>query len=269
MFTAIVLQLETTRPGNLTGATGAAVHGFWLNRWRALAPDFAGSLHAAKSFQPYTLSPLLGLPLPRNGVVTLPAGAPAWLRLTTLTAPLSARLREQWLTGLPGAVVAIAGLDWRVSAIVEQPAANPWSGAVDPHGLAGQALRNAQPPGSWDLEFLSPTTFHMAETHLPFPLPGLLVQSWLRRWNEFGPIALPEDLANTLEPHLAVSAYHLKTVPVHDRRKIIIGCVGSLTLQALDLLPTQCAALDLLCRSAFWLGSGQYTPQGMGMTRVT
>jgi CRISPR/Cas system endoribonuclease Cas6 (RAMP superfamily) len=44
--------------------------------------------------------------------------------------------------------------------------------------------------------------------------------------------------------------------------------VGSLRLQAHQLPPCDCAALDLLAAYAFYCGSGHKTTQGLGQTRV-
>ena len=79
---------------------------------------------------------------------------------------------------------------------------------------------------------------------------------------------LPKNLRERVREGLAVSAFDLKTLPVFDRGRLIIGSVGKLRLTALRLKPGERAAVDLLAHYAFWVGSGHHTTQGLGMTRM-
>jgi CRISPR-associated endoribonuclease Cas6 len=265
MLTAAVIHLEAAEDGVLESGTGRAVHGFWFHRWQAVDPAFATELHDHSGTQPFTLSSLMDLPRPRRGEVTVPEGTTAWFRVTTLTAALSARLTGAWLPGLP-ATVTIAGLRWRVLGHVTDRDAHPWAGCATPQDLAAAHLLAARPPRAWRFTFATPTAFHGTAGHLPFPLPGPLVGSWLRRWQAFGPVLLPEDQAEAVQAGLAVSAYRLKTVPLRERGRVTIGCVGWLKLYATRLDAPTRAVVDLLAAYAFWVGSGHRTTQGMGMT---
>ena len=126
----------------------------------------------------------------------------------------------------------------------------------------------SSPPERWRLSFATPTSFHGVGGHFPFPLPDVLLRSWLRRWQAFGPVLLPGDLPERGREGVAVSAYTLKTVPVRDRRRVMIGFIGQMTLRALKMTPGERAAVDLLMAYAFWAGSGHHTTQGMGLTRL-
>jgi len=134
--------------------------------------------------------------------------------------------------------------------------------------LSRHHLMNPNPPRQWRLEFLTPTTFHGKKTHLPFPLPESLINSWLRRWQAFSPIALAEDeVLQWARSNLAVSSYRLHTLPAREGERLRVGCVGTLTLRALDMPPYLRAAIDLLAHYAFYCGSGAHTAQGLGQTR--
>ncbi|MCA9946825.1 MAG: CRISPR system precrRNA processing endoribonuclease RAMP protein Cas6, partial [Anaerolineales bacterium] len=99
-----------------------------------------------------------------------------------------------------------------------------------------------------------------------FPLPGALVNSWWRRWHTFAPRQLPPLDQKLLQEQLFVSQYQLKTIPVRHGRRLIIGCVGKITLRAGKLPPDTCHTITTLARYATYCGSGKHTTQGMGLT---
>jgi CRISPR-associated endoribonuclease Cas6 len=266
MLLAAVIEVEALEHGQLPVATGRLVHGLWFHHWSTCQPEVADELHAEQS-QPFTVSPLMGLALPRHGKITVAAGTRAWFRVTALADKLSTQTAEVWLPTLPQ-TVRLGPIQWRVIGATADPKAHPWAGWGDPQALAGSALMGHSPPRTWAFEFLTPTTFHGEQGHLPFPMPYALLGSWLRSWQTFGPVPLPADLSEAARSGLVISAYELKTVPVRDRKRLIIGCVGDLHLRALEMAPLERASVDLLARYAFWAGSGHHTPQGFGLTRL-
>jgi len=267
VFSAVVIYLKSLETGTLRAATGTFVHGFWFGHWHAVAPEVGDALHGGQALQPFTVSPVMGLALPRKGEIAVPQGTQAWVRVTTLGEPLTGALHERWLPALPETVL-LGSLPWQVTGWTADAAADPWAGGCDPSALAEEHLLARRPSDGWRLRFATPTTFHGEAGHLPFPMPRALVGSWLRRWEAFGPVRLPDDaLLEAVHAGLAVSAYRLKTVPVRDRQKLTIGCIGDLSLRATGLAPPARAALDLLAAFSFWAGSGHYVTQGFGMTR--
>jgi CRISPR-associated endoribonuclease Cas6 len=284
-----VIHLESIAPGQLDGFTGRGVHGFWFSRWHAVDPALGDQLHNESQEAPFTLSPLMGLARPRRGEVAIQAGQPAWLRITCLTDSLAEAFTGKWLPTLfPGCEVeipqacqegeqTIPGVRWKVTGISldsqSPPFASvqggPFAAQISYDELSRQHLMDPNPPRGWQLEFLTPTTFHGKTTHLPFPLPESLVNSWLRRWQAFAPIALPEDeLLTWARSNLAVSAYSLRTLPAREGERLRVGCVGSLSLRALDIPPYLRAAVDLLAAYSLYCGSGSHTAQGMGQTQL-
>ncbi len=267
MLLSAVILLEALEGGIIRRATGRDVHGLWFDQWGRVAPAVADRLHDGSAPRPFTLSPLMGLPAPRAGARPVEPGRRAWFRVTTLDASLSARLEAEWLPRLP-AIVSLGGLRWRVTGTATTADAHPWAGRGDTQQLAERYLLDRSPPMRWRVTLATPTAFHGAEGHIPFPLPNLLIGSWLRRWQLFGQVRMPEETAIWARRRLAVSAYTLKTVPVREGRRTTIGCVGRMTLRALRMKPGERAVFSLLSAYAFWCGSGHRTTQGMGMTRV-
>ena len=231
-----------------------------------MAPALADELHDENGHQPFALSPLMGLRHPTRGRIDVAAGSKAWFRVTALSPALSAALTDKWLPALPEEIT-LGSLRWTVTGYTLDPEQHPWAGQADAGALAERYLLGPRPSDRWRLRFATPTAFHGEAGHLPFPLPYALVGSWLRQWQAFGPVRLPEEVPAAVRTGVAVSAYRLKTVPVRDRERLTIGCVGRLTLSATALAKPARAAVDLLAAFACWAGSGHRTTQGMGMTR--
>lgn len=276
-----VIHLQASADAQLDQFSGRGVHGFWFRHWRAVDPVLGDRLHGATQEGEFTLSPLMGPPRPeRDGAIDLRAGQSAWFRLTALSDALAAATDEKWLAGLetgsrieiPGERTegerTIPGVGWVVTAISRQASEHPFAAQVAYEDLARRRLMSSNPPRGWKLEFLTPTTFHGKTAHLPFPLPESLIGSWLRRWQAFAPLALPEDeLLTWARGNLAVSAYRLHTLPAREGERLRVGCVGTMSLRALDMPPYLRAAVDTLAAFAFFCGSGAHTAQGLGQTR--
>lgn len=265
MICSVVVPLRAVQDGRLDRFTGKAVHGFWLDHWRHISPRFSKQLHAPSPCSPYTLSPLMGLPKIRNGIIDIRSGTQAWMRIATLTDELSERLYSEWLVHLPE-TMRIAGVFWQVnrSALDELP--KIWTAQANQQELADQYLLVREPARQWFYRFLTPTAFHAEAGHFPIPLPVPLVRSWMRRWEAFGSVHLPEDFSRNVSRGVVVSAYELKSVLVHDSKRKQVGGEGWITLKDTGLSVGERALMDLLSVYSFWTGSGHHTTQGMGMT---
>lgn len=268
MLTALVIEVKAGQPGTLDGATGRAIQGLWLNHWKRLDPQVSHLLHAPSHTKPYTVSPLMGLPLPVRGRVAVSAGDRAWFRVAALNSLLSERLTEEWQP-LLAERVSISGIEWQILNTTCDNNKHPWAGQIDILNFV-QLLGSPDESEGWRLEFFTPTTFKVGsdDLNLPFPSPRLLVQSWRRRWNELGGNPFEEEMDEEVENSLAVSRYDLETVPVRSRGRIEIGCVGEMWLDPKKLRTQTRRKVDILSRFAFWAGSGQHTTQGFGLTRL-
>ena len=221
-----VIQLEALADAQLDRFSGRGVHGFWFDRWSAADPSTAEWLHAAQEAE-FSLSPLMGLPRPgRGGMLSIQAGQKAWFRCAALSNSLCEQIRSTWLEklelGSPLEIPkertqgerVIPGVNWELVGVALEPGQHTFASQVAFLELSRRCLMNSIPPRQWKLEFLTPTTFHGAAQHLPFPLPESLIRAWLRRWQAFAPLGLPEaELLECARNQLAVSAYRLQTLP--------------------------------------------------------
>ncbi len=264
MLTSLVIQLEATGEGLISGGTGRAVHGLWYAQWDKSHPDTANMLHNETETPPFSLSPLMGLPRALRDVTRIECGQKAWFRIATLTGRLSERLTTLWAPQLPDEV-ELAGIRWRVVGIPKEDA---WNRQISYQELATRHLFNNRPPGYWKLSFETPVTFNSGVGYLPFPLPNILIASWMRRWQAFAPLALPDDLQKSVRERLLVSSYNMRSAVVRYGERMHPGGLGSYTLRALKMPASERAQVDLLANYAFFCGSGYKSTQGMGLTRL-
>ncbi|BAZ80998.1 CRISPR-associated endoribonuclease Cas6 [Sphaerospermopsis kisseleviana CS-549] len=109
------------------------------------------------------------------------------------------------------------------------------------------------------LNFVSPTSFKQHQNIQPFPLPELVFNSLLRRWNHFAPSDLhfPEIKWQGL-----VSAFNLKTHALKMEAGAEIGSVGWVKYRFLD--SEQARIATILSHFAVFSGVGRKTTMGMG-----
>ena len=267
MLTSLVIQIEALNDGEINGATGRAVHGFWYKQWESFDSGTADALHDETQVPPFSLSPLMQLPRPQNGITRVTRGISAWFRVATLNRQLSEKLITHWTANLPKEI-ELAGIKWTITGIAETPEKHPWARQISYQDLASRHLFNNRPPSRWKLAFETPLTFNSGLGHLPFPLPNNLIGSWMRRWQAFAPLALPEELPQSVREQLMVNHFDMRTIPLRQGKRLIIGGAGSYSLKAIKMPASERAQVDLLANYAFFCGSGYKTTQGMGMTKL-
>lgn len=267
MLTSLVIQVEALEDGEINGATGRAVHGFWYKQWEEKDATTADALHDETQVPPFSLSPLMALPRPQGGITRVTREIQSWFRVTTLNRQLSEGLSAHWLPNLPNEI-ELAGIKWGIIGIADSPEKHPWAKQISYQDLSAKHLFNNRPPSRWKLSFETPVTFNSGLGHLPFPLPNNLIGSWMRRWQAFAPLALPEELTQSVREQLMVNHFNMVTIPVRHGKRVLIGGQGSYALHAIKMPASERAQVDLLANYSFFCGSGYKSTQGMGMTSL-
>ena len=249
-----------------SGTSGAClVFGPGTNATPCAVPDYprrawAEAVHllvAQRAAQPRT----------RRDELALTPDATAWLRITTLIEPLSALMLNTVLPNLPE-TVTIGEATLRVAAVATTGDEHPWAGKSSHAELLQQhTLASERPDRRIALRFASPTTFRREKSHLPVPLPDLIVQGWLARWNAFSGASLPDEVYRYAVECLAISRYNLRTEAVRLGPSTLIGCVGNCSYYALNADPYWLRLMHTLVDYSFFCGTGHKTTQGLGRTR--
>lgn len=114
-----------------------------------------------------------------------------------------------------------------------------------------------------DLQLLSPTSFKQGKEIQPFPLPELVFNSLLRRWNAFAP---QELCFPAIEWRGLVSAYELKTHAFKLKGGAEIGGQGLVRYRFPE--PEQAKIATALAHFARFSGVGRKTAMGMGQAQL-
>jgi len=266
MLTSLVFSLAPAEPVSLPLFLGRASHAAFLQLTATLDPELAARLHTPNERRPFTCSNLMGGKRAGRSLELTPADALS-LRFTGLNAEVSALLTE--LAAQPPPELEIDRAVFAVRGATVDPAGDPWAAQTSYEALASRRLlADGSTPHFAELEFVSPTAFRTGGHTLPVPLPRLVYGSLVDVWNQFAPVAVPEEMRRYAEECLAMSRYRLATHAVPGKgRPIQIGCSGTCRYVATNRDRYWLGMLQLLTDFAFFAGVGYQTAAGMGQVR--
>ena len=273
---SVIIPLTPERPATLPAYVGREAHAWFLDRVMARDHRMARILHEGNALKPFTVSNLLGEPGPQeDGWRVHPQGRYA-LRLTSFDATLSSFLLGELLPNLPDHVI-LAGVPFYRGRVVYAAEETPiaawqrWVGASSFEMLVAQHMMQPRQPTGFRLRFAAPTVFRSNKAYVPLPLPQLLVQSLVRRWNAFADIPLHPQVVDFAEQHVLVSQYRLHTEQVRFRKggreSVTPGFKGRCRYRFRKHDGYHTGAILALAAFAFYAGVGKQTTMGMGQVR--
>lgn len=279
---SLVLTVRPTQRLADLPPVGRATHALLLAVIQHHSPALAEQTHAGSGARPITASGLIG----QRRNQPLHPEQTYRLRFTALTTAVAQTVMQAAQSGrlAPGQAIELAGGHFQIEAAEwGQTAANAWAAQATYEQLSAPWLLGRRRPGNRvEFEFSTPTAFRLStpETaaegafaarrqHLPVPLPRLVFQSLLNKWNAFAPVALPPEVSRFAEECLALTAYQLKTqvVPLREGG-LRVGAVGRVRYTALNSDRYWLSLLHLLAEFALYAGVGVDTSWGMGQCRA-
>ncbi|MFN6569871.1 CRISPR system precrRNA processing endoribonuclease RAMP protein Cas6 [Dendronalium sp. ChiSLP03b] len=233
-----VIQIPLVATAPLPSTLGRAIHAQCFQWFANADAVLAQHLHQQESV-PFTLG--IKYLSPKN----------IQLRITLLKQELLAPLLWGLHSDL-GSEITLAGVRCRLS---------KWIDILQASSFA--KLLEIPVQNTIKLQFLSPTSFKQSGTVQPFPLPDLVFNGLLRRWNHFAPSQLkfPEIKWNSL-----VSAFELKTHALKLEGGAEIGSEGWVIYRFSDSESAKIATV--LAHFAHFAGVGRKTTMGMGQTSI-
>jgi len=262
--------VQPIEPASIPAALGRAVHAWLLDRIEGVDASLAQRLHESDGPRPFTASNLWGPRRARGGKVALDPERPCWLRFTGLTGEVS-RALEHALPAV-GEHLTLAGIPFRVTEIATETGQHPWAGRAGYADLVQRyTLAPSSPPRGVKLRFASPTLFRSGGRDLPLPLPTLVFDGYLRKWNTFSPLALPEEAKRYAEECVALGRFKLRSHLVSFERGgkgAHVGFTGEVRFRFLVGDAYWTRVMTLLAGYAFWAGTGYRTTVGLGQTQA-
>ena len=270
MLLAAVITVVPVEPVTVPATLGRAVHAWTLDRVRGVDEALARDLHEGDGPRPFTVSNLWGTGRARQGLVKLDPERPCWLRVTGLTREASTAI-ERALPA-PGERLNLAGASLRVHEVATRADQHPWAGRAEYAGLVQQVTAaRGRPPQSVTLSFASPTLFRSHGRDLPMPLPALVFDGYLRKWNAFSPLALPDEAKRYAGECVALGRFALRSHLVsfeQGGKGAHVGFTGKVRFRFLVEDGYWTRVMRLLGSYAFWAGTGYRTTVGLGQTQA-
>jgi len=264
---AVVLRLLPKTSVTISSSLGQQVHAAFLAMISEVDPDLAEELHAAGArYRPFTTSPLRGGKRIEAERLLLFTNRTYSLRFTALAPHIYRRLAERLLLPQQLPSLRLGEGELLIAEMIGTPGSSAWAGYTSWQEL----LEKAPAEKIITLQFASPTAFRRGELDLPVPLPELVFQSYLAKWQTFSPIPLDPVLSEKefFTHHIGVREHRIRTLPFHDGRVIVPGFVGKCTFIIKGNLEEEIIRqINCLADFAFYAGTGRKTTHGMGMTR--
>ncbi len=242
---------------------GRAAHALLLDTVRRTDAALAKSLHDDNALKPFTASNLMG----RFSEGKLDPQQTYTLRFTSLIPELSRILLESFL---PNGEVQLDYQMFRIEQVAHTPEEHPWAGSAAWEELAGKSLLGGSAPSRRiSLLFASPTTFRVDGRLIPLPLPDLVFNSLLQRWNSYAPLVFPDEVRRYAAECLQVSSYRLNSAAVRTQEEALrIGAVGQVTYTSAPYDRYWMSLIRTLAGFALYAGVGASTPMGLGQVRL-
>jgi CRISPR-associated endoribonuclease Cas6 len=250
---SIVIELGIGKKGTPPATLNRAIHSCVLN-WLNLADSqLAQNVHEA-NISPLCLSGLIGnrrQPYSLEGDYFL-------FRIgildQTLIKPLLRGIESQ-----ENQKLILAKFPFILRQVYNLPHSHTLAKLTDYYSLA----MYSHPSNEIKLHFLSPTSFKQKQGIQTFPLPELVFNSLLNKWNHFA----PEDLHfPSMEWTALVSAFEIKTHALKLEGGAEIGCQGWVKYRFKNEEEARIASI--LANFAFYAGIGRKTSMGMGQCKL-
>jgi CRISPR-associated endoribonuclease Cas6 len=262
MLTAVVLMLKPIRDSVIKVSHGESAHALALKIIGNLNPDLERDIHARADNKPLTVSPVWEAPRDGN-MFSLRSDKTYRWRLTGLNESVS-----ECLLRFDSNVQPLR-LDDATFKIVSFFADN------DSDQNAGQSSyknmldywNDIEPPKTFTLKFLSPTTFRDGSVEKPFPMPELVFGSLINTWNAHSPYELSFSKSD-IKDLILLSNWRGETRSIILEGQNIPCFTGKFTYQAIENISEIRRLIGLLSDYAFFAGVGWQTTRGLGQAQV-
>jgi CRISPR-associated endoribonuclease Cas6 len=264
----LTLTLRPTRAFTVAPQYTTGLHSWFLNQVRLSDPDLSQYMHDGQSEKPFTLSGLLNGPLipQHERRLLLPADQSYQWIITGLNEEVVDWL-ESWQ---PPATVQLQRETLQIEEVAIAYPATTYETLWD---TAEAKINAPTTPQDLCFTFLTPTSFRHHGNHLPLPMPDIVFQSYVRRWNCFAHLEVDKnDFKQWVNEHVVIVRHTIQSSKVQaGKQGSVTGFTGSvqfhLTAKAQDE-PEYVQMVYALEQLAPYCGTGHKTTFGLGQTRL-
>jgi CRISPR-associated endoribonuclease Cas6 len=266
-LSAVLIELQARREAMLPATLGHQVHAMFLHLVARTDPALSARLHNEPGYRPFTLSPLLAVPI-RGEQLQLSEGQICYIRITLLDGgSLWHCLSVPLLEGGP-LDVRLGEVPFKLTRLLSTPGCDKGERIAK---TSWNLLSKLAPVDAVTLSFESPTAFNINGTYFAlFPEPLLVWDSLIRVWNNYAPGVLhieKQAMRDFLQRSVSVAACNLSTRTLHYPKFIQKGFCGRCTYTARDR-DERTAQFTRLAAFAPFAGMGYKTTMGMGQVRA-
>jgi len=225
-------------------------HGFLFNHLRDINSSLSCEIHNS-DIKPFSISPVMEDE--NNGL---------WIKISLLTDELILNMLP-FFENCIGNQYHIGKYNIIIDKILYFSNDNDWISANEYSDIIDMPISNRL-----KFEFLTPTTFKQGNHLVPMPIPKLIFQNILKKWNTFSPYKITDFDLETLEESILILGYNIKTQKLEFNNFSSIGFVGNITFSISDYTDKNLIkAINILSNYAIYSGVGYKSTMGMGVCR--
>ena len=259
LLASFTVALEQTgEEWELPGATGGFVRALFYELLLSDSPILAEEIHSCQSDVPFTVSPLMRKSA-RDG-----ESQSYRLRFTTLTEPVfDAVCRALYIKHKNGEPVRLSKGSFLVRSL-DFKGRRSFCWLAEYEDLLKPPLVK-----SFSFRFMTPTAFKNGKMNVPLPIPRLMFQGYLRKWNRFAPdrLRMDESLISLVDEGVAISGHSISAHTLDMKAMKMVGFTGDCSLVVVsDMDERSLQELGALARFSLFSGTGAKTTIGMGQT---
>ncbi len=279
---AILLKLRPTHQDEIPAWLGYASMAWYLKTLKAIEPALSSAIHDGDGLKPFTVSNLTpdrGTASPYRELLRLRPTQTYWLRITTFHPDLTQITLNGLIPRWQEDGVDMHDQPMRVEQVIIDPTLDPWAGTQTYSDLQAQHQaamgRGGTSYRQIAFQFLSPTAFKKdgGAQQIPLPIPELVFDSLINRWNEFSNRPLPAEYKDFIRECIVVSKFGIESQRISldrlNRGGIgVVGFTGHVTFALQSSDNDWLNLTHMLAEFALYSGVGARTTTGFGQTRV-
>jgi CRISPR-associated endoribonuclease Cas6 len=270
----LLLILRPSRSFTVPPQYTTGLHSWFLNQVRLTHPALSQYMHDGQSEKPFTLSGLL------DGTLISQSVDPSGDLRSNRQLLLPSNQTYSWIiTGLNPEVTHWLQT-WQIPSTVKLQSDTL---EIEAHRILYPATtyetlwntfhNTPRTPQDLCFTFLTPTSFRHHGNHLPLPLPDIIFQSYLRRWNCFAPIEFNKhDFKQWVNEHIVIARHKIESSKVQAGKQGSVtgftGCVQFHLTSKAQSEPDYVQLIYALEQLAPYCGTGHKTTFGLGQTRL-